>query len=222
MPKPEPMRSSDINGNTDKQLREMLEQKIKGLEDRLKKEEYKSECLRSSFKNYSDCLKLIVQNQLERFMESVVASGFRDIDKKSRRNKEKLDRLQDTVKKYAMSKLIEGQQILPELSEVIRKNNVSSSDYGDDVGVPLQEKSRYRELENLVEKYEQLIRTKNEESETVLIKLKMKEKELVDMKMVVDRLKDAKRKVENESDEKIVKLDAKIAAINDQNRKLTL
>lgn len=50
----------------------------------------------------------------------------------------------------------------------------------------------------------------------------MKDKELSDLKMTVDRLKDAKRKVENEADEKIAKLDVKLASLNDQNKKLTL
>lgn len=117
---------------------------MRTLEERLRKEEDKYECLRSNFKNYSNCLRLIMQNQLEKFMENVVASNFREIDRKNRRNKEKLDRLGEHVSKYAMSKLIAGGEILPELSEVVRKNNVSSSDYADDVGVPLQEKSRYR------------------------------------------------------------------------------
>lgn len=188
-------------------------QKADLLEDKLKKSEYRLECVRSNFKNYSECVKLIVQNQLDRFMDSVVGKCLSDIDRRSRRNRERIDKVSAMFNKY--TSIGRQNNFLSDLSEVASRKNAPSEDHS-------LEKGRHKELEGLVAKYEQLIKAKNDESEGVLAKLKAKEKELADMKLTVDKLKDSKRKVENEAEERLAKLEGKISQLTDQNRKLTL
>lgn len=92
-------------------------------------------------------------------MDSVVGKCISDIDRKSRRNRERIDRVGALLTKYA---------------SIGRQNNLLS-DLSEVVPVK-EEKGRHKELEGLVMKYEQLIKAKNDEQEGVMVKLKAKEK----------------------------------------------
>lgn len=132
------------------------------VEDKLKKEHLRLETVKSSFRSYSDYARQLTQNSLDRFMD-LLLNKLLQMDKKHKRNTERLEALARQTRRQLDFRVPTPTQ-LPELSSVaIKEEN-------------LLEKSKSREFENIVAKYEQMIRSKNDEYEGMLARIRAKER----------------------------------------------
>jgi YesN/AraC family two-component response regulator len=70
------------------------------VEEKLKKEHLRLETVKDSFRNYGEYARQIIQNNIDRFMDSLL-NRLLHIDKKNKRNHEKLDGLLRQIKKHS-------------------------------------------------------------------------------------------------------------------------
>jgi hypothetical protein len=91
------------------------------VEDKLKKEHLRLETVKSSFRNYSDYTKQIVQGSLDRFMD-LLLNKLLQMDKKNKRNVERMDALARQAKRQLELKASNRYYQLPEVSSVVGKD----------------------------------------------------------------------------------------------------
>lgn len=109
--------------------------------------------MKNNFKSYSDCVKLILENQLGQFMDNL-ETMVSTIDSKNNRNKEKLGRLQ--IKLEAPVNIKRRNSKMSSSFDIGRKKR-DRSEVASEAG-----KTKNKEFEVLISKYEQILRTKND------------------------------------------------------------
>ena len=134
------------------------------MEDKLKKEHLRLETVKSSFRSYSDYSKQIIQNSLDRFMDALL-NRLLQMNKKYKGNLERIE----TVAKQAKRQM--------EMRHTTPFQPSDRSLLGAKEDSLLLDKNKSREFENIVAKYEQMIRSKNDEYEGMQARIRLKERE---------------------------------------------
>lgn len=101
--------------------RESLASQLLLVEDQLKKEHLRLETVKSSFRSYGEYARQIFQNSLDRFMD-LLLNKLLQIDKKNKRNFERLEALARQTRRYLENRSVQRIQQLPEFSSLAAKD----------------------------------------------------------------------------------------------------
>ena len=135
------------------------------VEDKLKKEHLRLETVKNSFRSYSDYSKQIIQNSLDRFMDCLL-NRLLQMDKKYKRSLERMETVAKQAKRQMEMRHTTHLRQPPDMLL-----------FGVKEDSLLFEKNKSREFENIVAKYEQMIRSKNDEYDGMQARIRLKERE---------------------------------------------
>lgn len=94
------------------------------VEEKLKKEQFRLETVKSSFRNYAECCRQIFQGQLDRFVDSVL-NKLLQMDKKNKKNGDKLESFAKKLQRHREDlrsiNIHRNESAFPEMSSMIQR-----------------------------------------------------------------------------------------------------